>query len=107
MNYTNGFPLGATAVFYLLDENNVIIDSISTTNSIASGSYNTGTYITTPGSGKVTYAIPQTTVENLDLTKRIMLKVSFSTDATGKVRIDADSYFDFNVRTNLKIKVEV
>ncbi|MBN4082075.1 hypothetical protein JYT21_00115, partial [bacterium AH-315-B15] len=103
MTYDNGFPLAANATFYLLDANDVVIDSIVSTQGILSGSYDIGTYLTTPYQGALAYNISGSTISNLELASRLMLKVSFTTDTAGKIKIDANSYFNFNIRTNLQI----
>lgn len=107
MTYTNGFPLEAGATFYLLDENDVILDSIFSTSPILSGSYDEVSYLTTASSGTVFYSVLGSTVENLELAKKLMLKVSFSTDEGGKIKIDANSFFDFNVKTNLQLTARI
>lgn len=105
MDYENGFPFGAKATFYLLNAENVVLDSITSSSSVTSGSYDIVSYLTTASSGKVTYGIPKSTVDLLEITDKIMLKVAFSSDETGKVKIDANSFFNFLVRTNLEINL--
>ncbi len=107
MNYDNGFPLAASATFFLLDENDVILDSIVSSTGILSGSYDIATYLTTPTRSSLTYSIAQTTIDNLELASRLMLKVSFTTDTAGKVKIDANAFFNFNIRTNLQITAKL
>jgi hypothetical protein len=105
LTYDNSFPLGASAYFYLMDDNNVVLDSIVSTNSILSGTYNSTTFETTSSPGMVHYTFDQATIENLEQASKIMLKVAFSTHEASKVKIDANAAFKFGLRTNLKIKV--
>ncbi|MCG8574758.1 MAG: hypothetical protein MI810_07730 [Flavobacteriales bacterium] len=107
MAYENGFPLGAEAYFYLMDDNNVVLDSIKASSPIISGSYDELMYLTTPSAGQLTYSVPQSTIDNLELAKKMMLVVSFSTDSAEKVRINAESFFNFSIRTNLQINVQL
>ncbi len=107
LSYNNAFPLGATATFYMLDESGVVIDSIMSTSSILPGSYDSGTYITNPYMGNVNYELSEENVRNLDDADKIVLKVAFTTDQTQMIKIDANSFFDFNLRTNLQIQISL
>lgn len=105
--YSNGFPVGANAYFYLLDENDQVIDSIFSSASISSGSYNISTYLTTPASGTLGFTLTSQNIVNLDLAKKIILYVSFSTYQSEKVKIDASAYFDFVLKSNIQINVKL
>lgn len=107
LSYTNAFPIGAQAYFYMLDQNNVIIDSVNTTTAILPGTYNTTTYLTSPSTGTLNFFLTTSNIANLDLATKIILNVSFSTDQSQMVRIDANSFFDFKLRSNLKINVSL
>ena len=107
LDYTNGFPLEAGATFYLLDANNQVIDSITSVSIINAGSYNTGTYLTTATNGNVIYMLTEANIANLDIATKVVLHVAFSTDQSQVVRIDANSFFDFTLRTNLNVTVKL
>jgi hypothetical protein len=106
LKYVNAFPLKADAVFYLADVNGVVIDSIIGTTGIVAGSYNSTTYITTPYSGEILFLLTADHILNLDVAEKVILNVAFSTDQSQVVRIDANAFFDFNLRSNLNISVE-
>ena len=106
LKYQNAFPLGAAAVFYLLDANDVVIDSITSATAITPGSYNQATYLTTTSTGEIVYILTANNLVNLDLAEKLVLNVSFSTDQSQMVRIDANSFFDFNLKSNLNVHVK-
>lgn len=105
--YSNGFPIGADAYFFLLDENDQIIDSIYASSVINSGIYNATTWLTTPASGSLTFNLTSANVLNLDLAKKVVLNISFSTFESDKTKIDASAYFDFVLKSNLQINVSL
>jgi hypothetical protein len=106
LKYVNAFPLEADAVFYLTDVNGAVIDSIIGTSGIIAGSYNATTYVTTPYTGEIHFLLTANNILNLDLAEKVILNVGFSTDQSQVVRIDANAFFDFNLRSNLNISVE-
>lgn len=105
--YSNGFPVAADAYFYLLNENDQIIDSVYSSGAINAGTYNTTTWLTTPAAGALTFDLTAENVMNLDLAKKIVLNVSFSTYQSDKIKIDAAAYFDFVLKSNLQINVSL
>ncbi len=107
IDYVNAFPVGATAQFYLIDENGIVIDSISSSGPIEAGINALGELETTSTSGALTFNFDQTLFDNLELTDQMALRVSFDSQGTDKVRIFPDSFFDFKMRTNLQISVSL
>jgi hypothetical protein len=107
IEYTNGFPLGASATLYLLDAGNNLIDSISSVSTIQSGIYNAGSFITSPTSGQVLYDLDANDILNLESTEQIAFIVSFTSSSGQKVKIDASASFDFLVRSNLQISLNL
>lgn len=105
--YSNGFPVGAKASLVLLDENDQLIDSLISSTVINPGSYNTTTYLTSPNSGSLIFNLTAANIINLDLANKIVLYISFSTDQSDKVKIDASAYFNFVVRSNLQLNIEL
>lgn len=104
LSYNNGFPLSAEVQFYLLDEQNEVLDSISASSGVQSGNYNAATYATSPTQGTVTYSFDQETIDRIEEAKRLMIMVSFSSEMGGNVKIDANAFFRFALRTNLQIR---
>lgn len=107
LEYENGFPIGADAKFYLLDGNNVVIDSIIGTAPVLPGTYMPETFLTTPYNGIVSFDLSNTKIANLELTKRMVLHVSFNTDGDEIVKFAPDTFFDFKMRSNLEISVSL
>ncbi|NOQ74012.1 MAG: hypothetical protein GQ574_18545 [Crocinitomix sp.] len=107
LDYSNGFPIGAIATFYLLDASNNVLDSIVGNSGILSGSFDAGTYETVPKDGSISFPITAATFENLEKMKRLKLYVSFSTDGTENIKISPETFFDFNLRSNLQISVSL
>ncbi len=107
LNYSNGFPIGAQATFYLLDASNNVIDSIVGNSGIITGSFNADTFETIPHDGEISFPISVTTFENLEKMKRLILNVSFTTDGTDNIKISPETFFDFNLHSNLQISVSL
>jgi hypothetical protein len=105
--YSNGFPIGAAAYFVLLDDNNQIIDSIYASTGINPGTYNTTSWMTTPASGSLTFDLTSSNILNLDLAKKVVMNISFSTYQSDKIKIDGNAYFDFILKSNLQINVSL
>lgn len=107
LNYTNGFPMGADASLYLLDEDDVVLTQIQGDLPIQSGSYNVSTYQTTNAAGQVVFILDQSQLEFLETTEKIAVIVSFTTDGGQKVKFDANSIFDFDLTSNLQISLSL
>ncbi len=107
LNYVNGFPIGAEAKFYLLDSNDVLIDSIVGTSPIVTGSYDAGTYLTTPHSGLVEFHLTSTILMHLEETKQLLLRLEFNSDESSMIKISPSTFFDFTLHTNLQIRVSI
>lgn len=105
LSYVNAFPVDATAIIHLLDGNDVELDQITGNSGIVSGSYNTVSYLTVPYSGSVTFQLSSAQVSNLELAEKMVLEVHFNSDADQTVKIDANAYFDFNLRSNIAIQI--
>jgi hypothetical protein len=107
LSYSNGFPLSADAVFYLIDESNVVLDSIQGSSPINTGTYNAESFVTTPLEGSVNFNLTDSQIDNLEKTKEIVLYVSFTSADGNKVRIRATDFFKFDIRTNLQISINL
>lgn len=107
LEYTNGFPIGAETEFFLYDAAGTLLDSISGNMPVVAGSYNTVSFETTPQSGKILFELSEANIQNLEATKSMVLIVSFNTDGDEPIKITPDTYFDFNLRTNLQIRISI
>ena len=107
VNYENGFPLGAEAKIYVMDDNYTITDSIIGNAPILPADYDSGTFLTTPQTGAITFDIDADNISNLETGKHLLLHITFNTDESGKVKIPSAAYFDFNVNSNLQISVSL
>ncbi len=103
--YENGFPMGAASKFYLLDDSETVIDSIIGSGPIQSGIYAEESYTTTASAGQVTFLLDKGQLESLDLASKIILRVAFDTHESAMIKVPADAFFDFNVRSNLNITI--
>lgn len=104
LKYENGFPLGADLTLTLLDENGAILETITPNNAINSGVYDSFTSVTTPYNGIVIFTLPTETIQNLESTQQILMKVNFSTDQTNMIKINLNDYFDFNLFSDLNLQ---
>ncbi|MEX1001337.1 MAG: hypothetical protein WDZ35_04410 [Crocinitomicaceae bacterium] len=107
LSYQNGFPIGASASLYLLNEYDELIDSLSGDGSINAGMYDPTTFATQPSSGTVIYLLSREYIENIAAATKIAVILSFSSDNNNKVKIKSDAYFDFNLRSNLDIDIHL
>ena len=107
LDYANGFPIGATAKFYLLDETNTVIDSIVGSSPILPGNYFSDSYLTNPQTGAVQFALTERHFTHLEQTKRMILHVSFKTYDSDKIKIMPETAFDFKLRSNLQIRISI
>lgn len=105
VSYQNGFPMGADSKFYLLDEAGVIIDSIIGSNAIQSGIYTEETFETTATAGNVTFSLTENQLTSLELASKVVMRIIFNSHESEKIKVPADAYFDFNVRSNLNITI--
>lgn len=107
LDYENGFPIEASASFYLLDENNTVISTILADTPIASGTYNAGDYSTSSHKGATIFSLTEQDLLNLESAEQIAFIVSFTTDNGQKIKVNADAFFDFNLRTNLNLTLQL
>ena len=106
LKYTNAFPLEAQAKFYMLNESGAKIDSVSSSTFLNAGAYNSTTQLTSNANGSVVYNLSASNILNLELASHVVLNIIFSTDQAQMVKIDANSFFDFSLISNLNIKAE-
>jgi hypothetical protein len=97
--------MGAASKFYLLDDSETVIDSIIGSSPIQSGIYAEESYTTTASAGQVTFLLDKGQLESLDLASKIILRVAFDTHESAMIKVPADAFFDFNVRSNLNITI--
>lgn len=75
----NGFPFSATMQLYMLDENKVLLDSLTTTDVILSGVVDASQVVIATTNSTVNYEVPAYKVSDLRKTKYLVLKPSFTT----------------------------
>lgn len=107
VSYENGFPMGALSKFYLLDESESVIDSIIGSGPILSGIYAEESFETTATAGQVTFTLNREQLSSLDLATGLILRIAFDSHESEKVKIPADAFFDFKVRSNLNISISL
>lgn len=107
LNYTNGFPLEADASLFILDEDQVVIDTIYATPPLQAGIFNEATSVTTPKEGSVNFNITSNNMSNLVKANKIILNVSFNSYNNEKIKISAASYLDFNLKSNLNLRIQL
>ena len=105
--YNNGFPLGAELSLFLLDENGALIESILGDSPINNGMYNAGTFQTTATIGEVIFNLTESNIVSLESASQMSLIVSFTTDSGQLIKIDANAFFDFKLRSNLQISLHL
>ena len=107
LSYENGFPLGALSKFYLLDDSETVLDSIIGSGPILSGIYAEESFETTPTVGQVTFKLNREQLSSLDMATKMVLSVAFDSHGSEKVKVPADAYFDFKIRSNLNITISL
>jgi hypothetical protein len=103
LSYDNGFPMSANAQLYLLDENDMLINTITGSSAINSGIYSANDFSTNPTSGDVVFILDEQQILDLESTKKMAVIVSFTTDNAQKVKVQESATLDFNLRSNLQI----
>ncbi len=107
VKYKNRFPLGATAQLQFLDANKSLLNSVETQSQIDAGSYNTTTNTTTLSEGTMVFILNQDVINNLENAKYIALQIALTTNQaqTTLVKFNIDDYFDFNIYSDLNLKI--
>jgi hypothetical protein len=107
LSYDNGFPLGADISLFLLDTNGVLLETIPADGPILPGTYDTGSFQTTTASGEIKFIVNSTIASSLEDATHLALIVTFTTDGGQKIKVDANAFFDFNLRSNLEISLHL
>jgi hypothetical protein len=105
LSYTNGFPLSASTQLYLLGANNEVLQSISGDSDLINGAYNQVDYSTLPYTGVVKFTLDAAILQSLGLVEKMAFTVALSSDNTANVKVQANAFIDFNLRSNLKINL--
>lgn len=105
LKYKNRFPLGAKAKLNLLDANKGLLHSISSDTQINPASYNSTTSTSTLAEGNVIFTFNNEVITDLENVKYLSIEVALSSDQTAKVKFNMDDYFDFNLFSDLNIKL--
>lgn len=105
--YSNGFPIQASAMFLVQDENHITVDTLKSSEIINAGAYNSGTFLTSPASGELFFKLNADNIANLDLAKFVIMQIQFSTDQNAMIKINTNAYFDFALKTDLKMNVSL
>ena len=105
LDYTNGFPISANPSLYLLDDSNSLLSTINSNSELMAGIFNVSDNTTTATKGKLTFSLTKDQLELLKSTNKIAFIVSFTTDSGQVIKINANAFIDFNLRTNLPLTV--
>jgi hypothetical protein len=107
LKYKNKFPIGATANLQFLDATKALLNTVETQSQINSGSYDTSTNTTTPTEGTMIFILNQEVIDNLENAKFIALEIALTTDQaqSNLVKFNIDDYFDFNLFSDLNLKI--
>ncbi|HIP36037.1 MAG TPA: hypothetical protein EYG85_04215 [Crocinitomix sp.] len=105
LKYKNKFPLGATAKLSFLDNAKALLNEVETQSQINSGVYNSTTNTTTVTEGEMVFSLNNDLINNLENAKYITLEIALSTDQSSTIKFNIDDYFDFNLFSDLNIKI--
>lgn len=107
LKYENKFPIGATANLQFLDANKTLLNTVETQSQINAGSFNTSSNSTTASEGSMIFILNQDVIDNLELAKFITIEIALTTDQAQNnlVKFNMDDYFDFNLYSDLNIKI--
>ncbi|HSZ24623.1 MAG TPA: hypothetical protein VK766_02840 [Cytophagaceae bacterium] len=107
VNVTNGFPLTASLQMYLLDQNNNLIDSLVSSNSITAAPINSSTNrVTQPVKSSVAYNLDANQMHNVYNSSKIIFKVTFTTlPMSTFVKIYSDYSIDFSLVGDMNYSV--
>jgi hypothetical protein len=105
LKYKNRFPFEAVANLMLLDANHNLLKKIDSESYIKSGTYNTSNNTTSLTEGEMLFTIDEPTMTYLNEAKFIALEIALSTDQQAMIKVNIDDYFDFNLFSDLNIKI--
>ncbi|MEN8929461.1 MAG: hypothetical protein ABF242_02620 [Flavobacteriales bacterium] len=101
----NGFPFDAKVLVYLLDENDVITDSIAVTGLISSATTDIDNKVTGPVNSVVEYAIPAEKMAIINRNPNVIVDVIFNTNSTTQTTIYKDYYLKLKLVTDMNLDI--
>jgi hypothetical protein len=109
LNCTNAFPLQGLLTLYLLDENNVPLGSITSSEEVLSSELGAVINGIKQKSSMIQFVVPESLVGNLDYTKKMVVKLKLNTPdgITGnsiKLPIPANAFFKFKLGAKFVIE---
>lgn len=107
LNYSNDFPLEAIVQLELLDEFGNQLHTIPADNGVLAASYDPITYSSSSTAGAIVFSVNEAIVSDLELSKKIALNVTFSTENASNIKIQSTANFDFNLSSNLQIELKL
>jgi len=107
IRYVNSFPLTAFVPLYLLDGNNVLLDSIMPTSNFLAGKYNASSFTTEAQDGTIVYPIDEGSASNLRLAKKMIVSATFDTEALNAVKINMTDSISFKVSSGFNLKINL
>ena len=105
---SNGFPLDAKIQLYIMDKNNVIIDSIAQNGHLLSAQVDVNNIVVNPTKSTLKFNIPRYKMALLEKNSRVLLKVKLNTNNAPHTTIYKDYKMeiqlvgDFNLDVSYK-----
>ena len=94
----NGFPFDAKIQFFMLDDQNTIIDSLFFINTIGAGVVNNNFKVENKKTSKLLIPVSENKMSRFVLTKKMLVKVSFNTNPANQyLKIYGDYTIDFKL----------
>lgn len=107
INYTNGFPVSAEPILYILDENNSVKDSILSTTIIKSGIYDINSESTSITTGQLVFLIDDSRLTSLKEGTQMAFKIIFNSFDQSKTKINLEDEITFQLYSNLKLNLSL
>lgn len=107
IHYYNSFPLTAFVPLYLLDENDILLDSIMPTSIFLGGKYNAISGTTETQKGYTVYPVDADAGANLRNAKKMIVSATFETNGLSDVKINMTDSISFKVSSGFNLKINL
>jgi len=112
MNATNGFPLSAEVVLYLMDSQGNVITALPGSAAVLSSEYGAAVDGILQKKSTIEFFIPESALSSLESVTQLSVKVKLNTPNAGtnmseQMQVPAGSFFGFKIGAKLKVEARI